>query len=138
MYLLEQNNLDCCGNFFDSDICPSDEVFKWALRNDFYTDKNFKDCLYEEVAENGHIKIQELADRARTNLELLDFILNKKPTEFNLSFTRRMYAREGFVAVMEWWKQMELIELFWKLHMVDNGEYWIVCMRMNINKHPLI
>jgi hypothetical protein len=135
---LEQNNLDCCGNFSDSDIRPSDEVFKWALRNDFYTDKNFKDCLYEEGAENGHIKILELADRARTNLELLDFILNKKPTEFNLSFTRRMYAREGFVAVMEWWKQMELIELFWKLHIVDNGEYWIVCMRMNINKHPLI
>jgi hypothetical protein len=50
---------------------------------------------------------------ARTNLELLDFILNKKPTKFNLCFTR-MCAREGFVVVMEWWKQTELIQLISK------------------------
>jgi hypothetical protein len=71
------------------------------------------------------IKILELADRkeldwynqkilvgaaARNDLELLDFILNKKPTKFNLSFTR-MCAREGFVVVMEWWEQTELLEL---------------------------
>jgi hypothetical protein len=71
------------------------KVFKWALRNIFYSDRNLNDCLYEEVAENGHIKILELADRnerdwynreilvgaaARTDLDLLFFILNKKPT----------------------------------------------------------
>jgi hypothetical protein len=39
------------------------KVFKWALRNDFYSDGNWNDCLYKEVAENGHIKILELADR---------------------------------------------------------------------------
>jgi hypothetical protein len=32
------------------------KVFKWALRNDFYSDGNTNDCLYGEVAENGHIK----------------------------------------------------------------------------------
>jgi hypothetical protein len=94
--------------------------------NDFYSDGNTNDYLYKEVAEDGHIKILELADRkkldwyhreilvdaaARTDLEVLDFFLNKKPTKFNLSFTR-MCAREGFVVVMEWRKQMELIELF--------------------------
>jgi hypothetical protein len=85
------------------------KVFKWALRNNFYHYGDFNDCLYEEVTENGHIKILELADRkeldwyhgdllvgavARTDLELLDFILNKKPTKFNLCFTR-MCAREN-------------------------------------------
>ncbi len=35
------------------------KVFKWALRNNFYCDE----CLYEEVTENGHIKILELADK---------------------------------------------------------------------------
>ncbi len=39
------------------------KVFKWALRNNFYSDGNWNDCLYKEVAENGHIKIVELADR---------------------------------------------------------------------------
>jgi hypothetical protein len=104
------------------------KVFKWTLRNNFYRDGDFNNCLNEEVAENGHIKILELVDRkeldwyhgnilvgavARTNLELLDFILNKKSTESNLSITR-MCAREGFVVVMEWWKQKELIQLISK------------------------
>jgi hypothetical protein len=48
---------------------------------------------------------------ARTNLELLDFILNKKPNEFNFSFTRMCIAK-GYIEVLEWWKQMELVELF--------------------------
>jgi hypothetical protein len=39
------------------------KVFKWPLRNDFYSDGNWNDCLYKEVAENGHIKILEFADR---------------------------------------------------------------------------
>ncbi len=42
---------------------------------------------------------------ARTNLELLDFILNKKPNEFNLSFTRMCIAK-GYIEVLEWWKLM--------------------------------
>jgi hypothetical protein len=71
-------------------------------RNNFYTDGNWNDCLYEVVAENGHIKILELADRnkwdwynrdilvgaaARNDWELLEFILKKKPNQFDLSFT---------------------------------------------------
>jgi hypothetical protein len=104
----------------------NEKVFKWALRKDFCKDKNRQSDIFIDVSENGHIKILELADRkelhwyhrkilvgaaARTDLELLELILNKKPTEINLSFTR-MCAREGFVVVMEWWKQTELIELF--------------------------
>ncbi len=48
---------------------------------------------------------------ARTDLELMDIILNKKPTKFNMSLTR-ICVREGFIEVLEWWKQTELIELF--------------------------
>jgi hypothetical protein len=62
---------------------------------------------------------------------------NQMRSCFDLSFTT-MCARKGFIEVREWWKQMELIELFLMLHMVDNGECWIVCTRMDINKHPLI
>ena len=105
----------------------NEKVFKWALRNDFYIiETGDQSDVFVEAAENGHIKILELADKkeldwynreilvgavARTNLDVLFFILNKKPTEFNLSFTR-MCVREGFIEVMDWWKQMELIELF--------------------------
>jgi hypothetical protein len=82
--------------------------------------------VFIEAAENGHIKILELADKkeldwynwkilvgaaARTDLDVLFFILTKKPTKFNLSFTR-MCVREGFMEVMDWWKKTELIELF--------------------------
>jgi hypothetical protein len=85
-----------------------------------------QDDLFIEVAENGHIKILELAERkeldwydrkilvgatARNDRELLDFFLNKKPTKFNLSFTR-MCVREGFIEALEWWKNAELIALF--------------------------
>jgi hypothetical protein len=48
---------------------------------------------------------------ARSNLDVLLFLLKKKPNEFNLSFTR-MCASKGYIEVMEWWKEMELIELF--------------------------
>jgi hypothetical protein len=87
-----------------------------ALRNHFYSDRNWNDCLYKEVAENGHIKILEFADRnewdwynreilvgavARTDLDVLFIILTKKPTKFNLSFAR-MCVREGFIEVMDW------------------------------------
>jgi hypothetical protein len=89
----------------------NEKVFKWALRKDFYKDEDWQSDIFIDVAENGHIKILELADRkelhwycrkilvgavARTNLELLDFILNKKPTKFNLSLTR-MCPTEGFI-----------------------------------------
>jgi hypothetical protein len=62
---------------------------------------------------------------ARTDLELLDFLLKKKPNEFNLSFTR-MCVREGFIKKMDWWKEAEIIELIkeaaysGQLRMLDN------------------
>jgi hypothetical protein len=130
----------------------NEKVFKWALRNDFYIDENWQSDVFIVVAENGHIKVLGLADRkelhwyhrkllvgaaARNDWELLDFLLNKKLNEFDLSFTT-MCARDGFIEVLEWWKQMELIELFLMLHVMDNGVCWIVCKRMDINKHPLI
>jgi hypothetical protein len=81
---------------------------------------------FQDVAENGHIKILELTDTrkrldwysrpilvhavARNDCELLDFLLNKKPSQFDLRFTR-MCIREGFIEVMDWWKSVELIEL---------------------------
>jgi hypothetical protein len=33
-----------------------------AIRNGFYIEEFFQDDLFIEVAENGHIKIVELAD----------------------------------------------------------------------------
>jgi hypothetical protein len=74
---------------------------------------------------------------ARTDLELLYFIYNKKSNEFNWSFTT-ICARRGFIEVLKWWKEMELIQLFLMLCIVDNAECWIVCMRMDINKYPQI
>jgi hypothetical protein len=41
----------------------------------------------------------------------LDFLLKKIPNEFNLSFTK-MCVREGFIEVVGWWKEVELVELF--------------------------
>jgi hypothetical protein len=48
---------------------------------------------------------------ARTDLELFNFIFNKKPNDFNLSFTTMCVAK-GYTEVLEWWKQTELVELF--------------------------
>jgi hypothetical protein len=102
------------------------KVLKWAIRNNFYSYGNWNDCLYKEVTKNGHIKVLELADRkeldwystqmlvnavVRTDLELLDFILKKKPHEINLNFTRMCIAG-GHIEVMESWKEKELVELF--------------------------
>jgi hypothetical protein len=126
-------------------------VFKWALRHVFYIDETGDQLdVFVEAAENGYIKILELADEkeifwynretlvgdaARTNLDVLFFILTKKPTKFNLSFTR-MCVREGFIEVMDWWKQTELVELFIKAaysghsRMLDNlyeNEYQEAC-----------
>jgi hypothetical protein len=73
-------------------------VFKWALRNDFFSNRNWNDCLtIQRSHRNGHIKVLKLADRkeldwysrqmlidtvVRTDLELLDFTLKKKPHEW--------------------------------------------------------
>jgi hypothetical protein len=125
------------------------KVFKWALRNDFYSDGNWNDCPHEEVAANGHIKILELADRnkwdwynreilvgavARTTLDLLFFILTKKPNEFDLSFSR-MCVREGFIEVMDWLKQTELIELF--IEAVYSGQ-WRMLDNLYENEYQLV
>jgi hypothetical protein len=40
------------------------KVFNWALRNDFYIIKTGDQLdVFIEAAENGHIKILELADK---------------------------------------------------------------------------
>jgi hypothetical protein len=41
----------------------------------------------------------------------LFFLLKKKPHEFNLRFTT-MCVTNGNTKVLEWWKEMELVELF--------------------------
>ena len=41
----------------------------------------------------------------------MDFILDKKPDEFDLSFTK-LCVREGFIEALEWWKNAELFALF--------------------------
>jgi hypothetical protein len=50
---------------------------------------------------------------ARFNVELLYFTLKRKPKEFNLSLTR-MCISNGYIEVLEWCKQMELVKLFTK------------------------
>jgi hypothetical protein len=46
---------------------------------------------------------------ARNDRELLDFLLKKIPNKFNLSFTK-MCVKEGFIEVVDWWKEVELVE----------------------------
>jgi hypothetical protein len=92
------------------------KVFKWALWNEYFHDNYWNADTFIDVAENDHKKILELADSkesldwysrailvdavARNDWELLDFLLNKKPSQFNLRFTR-MCVREGFIQVMD-------------------------------------
>jgi hypothetical protein len=103
------------------------KVFKWALWNEYFHEEYWDDDIFIDVTENGHIKILELADKkegldwysrdilvdavARNDWELLDFLLKKIPNKFNLSFTK-MCVREGFIEVVDWWKEVELVELF--------------------------
>jgi hypothetical protein len=126
-------------------------VFKWALWNEYFDDNYWTEKIFQDIAENGHIKILELADSkklldwysrsilvdaaARNDWELLDFLLNKKPSQFNLRFMR-MCIREGFIKVMNWWKSVELIELIkeaayrgqWRmLDNLYNNEYQQAC-----------
>jgi hypothetical protein len=102
------------------------KVFKWALRNEyFHKDYWEKNDIFIDVVENGHMKkILELADSqedldwysrdilvdavARNDWELLNFLLEKKPNIFNLSFTR-MCVREGYVEVVDWWNHRNLL-----------------------------
>jgi hypothetical protein len=115
----------------------NEEVFQWAIRNNFYIEELFEDEIFNDIAKNGHLKVLELAQSnklgwysremledavARTNLELLDFIFNKKPNKFNLSFTTMCVAK-GYIEVLEWWKQTEcVLSSFATLCIVDNGE----------------
>jgi hypothetical protein len=132
----------------------NEKVFKWALWNEYFHSNNWDDDIFIDVAENGHMKILELADSkedldwysrdilvdaaARNDWELLNFLLEKKPNIFNLRFMR-MCVREGYIEVVDWWKSVELIELTKEAaYIVDNGECWIICTRMNIKKHAQI
>jgi hypothetical protein len=82
--------------------------------------------IFHQVAKNGHIEILEWADMndmhwynqkmlddaaARTDLDVLLFLLKKKPRKFNLRFTT-MCVTNCYTKVLEWWKEMELVELF--------------------------
>jgi hypothetical protein len=103
------------------------QVFKWALWNNFYIeDLCMQYDVFHQVANNGHIEILEWADMkdmhwyrqemlddaaARTDLDVLLFLLKKKPREFNLRFTT-MCVTNGYTEVLEWWKEMEIVELF--------------------------
>jgi hypothetical protein len=127
------------------------KVFKWALWNEYFHHNYWNADTFIDVAENRHIKILELADSkelldwysrailvdaaARNDWELLDFILDKKPSQFDLRFMR-MCVREGFIKVMDWWISVELIELIkeaayrGQLRMLDNlynNEYQQAC-----------
>jgi hypothetical protein len=103
------------------------QLFKWALWNDFYIEELWRQYeVFDQVAKNGHMKILEWADMkdmpwygrgmlddaaARTDLDVLFFLLTKKPHEFNLRFTT-MCVTNGYTEVLEWWKEMELVEFF--------------------------
>jgi hypothetical protein len=50
-------------------------------------------------------------EKYKQDQELLDFILDKKLDEFDLSFTK-LCVREGFIEALEWWKNAELFALF--------------------------
>jgi hypothetical protein len=39
----------------------NDEVFQWAIRNDFYILELCQDEIFNDVTKNGHIKVLELA-----------------------------------------------------------------------------
>ncbi len=59
----------------------------------------------------------------RNDLEHLDFVFNKKPNKFNFSFTRMCIAK-GYIEVLEWWKQLELVALF--CNATYNGQWEIM------------
>jgi hypothetical protein len=98
-------------------------VFKWAIRNMELFEYN---DLFSDFAKKGHLRVLEIASSnrlqwysrkmledaaARFDVELLYFSFNQKPNEFNLSFTRMCISKGNFYA-LNWWKEMELLELF--------------------------
>jgi hypothetical protein len=118
------------------------QVFKWALWNNFYIEDLWRQYeVFHQVAKNGHIQVLEWADMkdmhwyhqkmlddaaARTDLDVLFFLLTKKPHEFNLRFTT-MCVTYGYTEVLvEWWKEMELVELFGVA--VQSPQCWTVRM----------
>jgi hypothetical protein len=119
----------------------NEEVFKWAIRNSFYFMEIFEDeDLFLDVAKKGHLRVLEIAHSnrlewysremledavARYDVQLLYFIFNKKPER---------------VSLRHWsgGKMQNYLHFLLKLHIVDNGECWIVFMRMDINKHPML
>jgi hypothetical protein len=105
----------------------NEEVFKWAIRNDFYFMELFEDeNLFLDVAKKGHLRVLEIAHSnrlewysremleeaaARFDVQLLYFIFDKKPDEFNLSFTK-LCVSKGYLYTLNWWKKKEVLELF--------------------------
>jgi hypothetical protein len=39
----------------------NEEVFKWAILNDFYFMELFEDDLFLDVAKKGHLRVLEIA-----------------------------------------------------------------------------
>jgi predicted AAA+ superfamily ATPase len=76
------------------------QVFKWVLWNNFYIEELWRQYdVFHLVTNNGHIEILEWVDMkdmhwyrqemledavARTDLDVLLFLLKKKPRQFNL------------------------------------------------------
>jgi hypothetical protein len=105
----------------------NEAVFKWAIRNDSYFMELFEDeDLFLDVAKKGHLRVLEIAHSnrlewysremledaaARYDVQLWYFIFNKKPDEFDLSFTK-LCVTEGFIEALEWWKNAEMFALF--------------------------
>jgi hypothetical protein len=106
----------------------NEEVFKWAIRNDFYFMEFFEDNdLFLDVTKKGHLRVLEIAHSnrlewysremledaaARYDVQLLYFNFDKKPDEFDLSFTRSLCVSKGYFYTLNWWKRKELLELF--------------------------
>ena len=119
----------------------NEEVFKWAIQNDFYFMALFEDDdLFLDVARKGHLRVLEIAHSnrlewysremledavARFNVQLLYFIFNKKPDEFNLSFTR-LCVSKGYFYALNWWKKRNFLSSFVMLHIMDNAKLWKV------------
>jgi hypothetical protein len=39
----------------------NEEVFQWAIRNNFYDLELFQDDLFKDITKNGHLNVLELA-----------------------------------------------------------------------------
>ena len=104
------------------------KVFKWALWNEYFDENDWDHNIFIDIAENGHIKILEIADRkevldwysseiligasTRNDWELLDFLLQKKPNKFDLGF-KKMCIQEGYIEVIDWWERRGTYSAFY-------------------------